>query len=226
MVSPLRANTSFLLLQLHRPQTPCLIHTPVPTLLPTSLLTHTRTHLHTHAQTQTHTLRDATYVVSLTVTVAPAAWPDSERRLTRQSGFNPTVTEWRDTRGGAGWFCVCVCGCMCVCVCVVLDGGIWVHPSWHISKVSSSGGNRHHGLVFLGEFNVVCCRFERHACVHMGVWSGTRARWQMEAGKLCLVNIITGQRAQILSGSWTVVVLGYTLYMQKENKTKQKSERD
>lgn len=37
------------------------------------------------------------------------------------------------------------------------------------------------------------------------IWaSGMRANWQMGAGKLCLVNIITGQWAQILSRSWTV----------------------
>lgn len=31
--------------------------------------------------------------------------------------------------------------------------------------------NRHHRLVFLGEFSVVRCMFECRACVHMGVWN-------------------------------------------------------
>ncbi len=31
--------------------------------------------------------------------------------------------------------------------------------------------NRHHRLVFFGEFSVVSCTFECHACVHMGVWN-------------------------------------------------------
>lgn len=32
------------------------------------------------------------------------------------------------------------------------------------------GGNRHHRLVFSGEFSV-CRTFECHTCVHMGVWN-------------------------------------------------------
>lgn len=135
----------------------------------------------------------------------PTAWPDSERRLTRQSGFNPNVTEWRDTWGVQDGF-----------VCVVFRG-VWGMGGFGCvlrgTSARSAALGQHHQLVF--RVNSVSCAV-RLSVTLVYIWaSGTWASWQMGAGKLCLVNNITGQRAQILSGSWIEL---HAVHAEKHNR--------
>lgn len=44
-------------------------------------------------------------------------------------------------------------------------------PSWGHQQGQQLRGNRHHQRVLSVEFSVICCTFEGHACVHMGVWN-------------------------------------------------------
>ena len=48
--------------------------------------------------------------------------------------------------------------CMGVCV-------------WSIGKVKPLQGHRQHQLVWSAEVTIVCCTFEGHTRVHMGVWN-------------------------------------------------------
>lgn len=105
-------------------------------LIPNSRPSHHPCLHHTH----THTPSEMKHVVSLTATVSTTARSDTERKVTRHSGFNPIH--------------------------------MWWDPGWgvHISKVSSSEATDTLN-VFSIEFSVICCTFEGHACVHMGVWN-------------------------------------------------------
>lgn len=96
----------------------------------------------------------------------------------------------------AGLFCMCLCACVCVG-----GGALGWFGCVPLGDISSSGAT--------DTINVFCRLSSVSFAVRLRVtlvyiWvSGMRAGWQMGAGKLCLVNIITGQWAQILSGSWT-----------------------